>query len=245
MKPVLLAAGLFFFIAAQSQKNQPKLEAYVAPGFFFETISRDSLIPAHQQAHSRLGNVISYAVQLALPLENQQWSVKGGVGFSQRHYSITKYTLDDFFVSLFPFGSQRRDSFNLRHVRFTNNYFQVPVSFSYTVTKPEHNFHLAFGLNLRSDFLTQSKADIIFDSVYKVPTSADIIYAKTIYTDKASKFVFTVEPYMEGSFSVDKNLGFFFQFRPFSFYSDGLDKRLTTRTVEVFSFTFGAFYSLK
>ena len=190
MKPVLLAAGFFFFIGAQSQNIQPKLEAYVAPGFFFETISRDSLIPAHQQAHSRLGDVVSYAMQLSLPLENPQWSIKGGLGFSQRHYSITKYTLDDFFVSLFPFGSQNRDSFNLRHVRFTNSYFQVPLSFAYTVTKPGHNFQFAFGLNLRSDFLTQSKADIIFDSAYKVPTSADIIYAKTIYTDKCFKICF-------------------------------------------------------
>jgi hypothetical protein len=246
MKPILIVASFFFFICAQSQTNSPKIEAYVAPGFFFEQLSKDSLVPPDRRDHDRLGDVVSYAIQAAIPLKNERWTIKAGVGFSQRHYSLNKYDIGDVFIILFSFGFQLpRDSFNLRYVRFTNNYFQVPVSFSYTVTKPEHNFQLAFGLNFRSDFLTQSKAEIIFDSTYKVPTRADIIHAKTIYTHNASKFVFTAESYMEGSFSVHKNLGLLFQFRPFSFYSGGLDKRLTTSTMEVFSFTFGAFYSLK
>jgi hypothetical protein len=130
-------------------------------------------------------------------------------------------------------------------VKFTNNYLQVPISFSYSLTRPSHNFQLAVGLNFRNDFLTQSNARVIFDSVYKTPTQSDINQAKTIYTKSASKFVFTAESYIESSFSVYKNVGFLFQFRPFSFYSSDLDKRLTTSTVELFSFTFGAFYSLK
>ena len=50
--------------------------------------------------------------------------------------------------------------------------------------------------------------------------------------------------FFECSFNMYKKIGGFIQFRPLSFYSSALDKRLTTST-ELFSFTFGAFYSLK
>ena len=71
------------------------MEAYVAPGFFLNPPSNDSLIPAHEKSTDRIGDVTSYAIQLALPLKNKRWTVKAGAGFSQRHYSISKYTLDD------------------------------------------------------------------------------------------------------------------------------------------------------
>jgi len=213
---------------------------------FFEQLSNDELVPPHRQNHSRLGDVVSYAVQVATPMKNQRFTIKAGIGFSQRHYSLNKYSLDDFFISLFLFDSPlRRDSFSLSYVRFTNNYLQVPVSCSYTLTRPKHNFQLATGINLRSDFLVGRKANVIFDSIYKIPQQSDIIASKKLYTGNASTFVFTAEPYIEGSFAIHKNLGMLFQFRPFSFYSSKLDRRLTTSTVELFSFTFGAFYSLK
>lgn len=246
MKLILLAIFLSSFIYAQAQYTTPRIEAYVAPGLFSEQLSNDALIPPNRNNDSRIGDVVSYGVQFATPLKNQRFTIKAGLGFSQRHYSITKYTLGDVLFSLFLFGSPYRgDTFNLSYVRFTNNYLQVPLSCSYTLTRPRHNFQLAAGLALRSDFLTGRKVQIIFDSVYKIPQPRDIEIAKEMYTRNASTFVFTAEPYLEGSFSLYKKIGLFFQFSPLSYYTSPLDKRLTTSSVEFFSFTFGAFYSLK
>ena len=246
MKNILVIIFLCFCIYSKAQDIKPQLQVYAAPGFFFEQLSRDSLVPTEKRNHSRLGDVASYAAQVAVPLKNQRWLIKAGVGFSQRHYSLSKYSIGDFITSLFLFDSPlRRDSFAINYVRFTNNYFQVPVSFAYMLNKPANGFHVYAGLNFRADFLLKSKAEIDFDSLFKIPATSDIITAQKVYTANATKFVFTVEPYIEGAFIIHKNIGAFIQFRPLSFYSSSLDKRLTTSTGELLSFTFGATYSLK
>ncbi len=246
MKYILPVIFLSFCMHVDAQNIKPQIQVYAAPGFFFEQLSSDSLVPPEKRKHSRLGDVASYAMQVAVPLKNQRWLIKGGVGFNQRHYSMSKYSLDDFLVSLFLFDSPlRRDSFALTYIRFTNNYFQVPVLFAYMLNKPNGNFHLYAGINLRGDFLTKSKAEVRFDSTYKIPATADINAAQKVYTANASKFVFTIEPYIEGSFTIYKKIGAFIQFRPLSLYSSPLDKKLTTSTGELLSFTFGASYSLK
>ena len=246
MKYFLLAAFLFGFIFSKAQYVNPKLELHITPGLFSEQLSNDALIPPNRTNDNRIGDVVSYAVQYAMPLKNQRFTIKAGIGFSQRHYSLNKYSFGDFLFGLFLFDSPYRgDTFNLSYVRFTNNYFQIPVSGSYTLTRPRHNFQLAVGLALSSNFLTSKKVKIIFDSTYKIPEQSDIDMANESYTHNTSTFVFTAQPYVEGSFSVYKKLGLLFQFGLPSYYSSSLDKRLTTSTVDIFSFTFGAFYSLK
>ena len=246
MKYFLLTAFLFVFIYSEAQYVNPKLEIHVTPGLFSEQLSNDALIPPNRTNDDRIGDVVSYVAQFASPLKNKRFTIKAGIGFSQRHYSLNKYSFGDFLFGLFLFDSPYHgDTFNLSYVRFTNNYFQIPVSASYTLTRPRHNFQLAVGLTLSSNFLINKKVKIIFDSAYKIPQPTDIELAKQAYTSNASKFVFTAQPYVEASFSIYKKLGLLFQFNMPSYYSSSLDKRLTTSTVEVFSFTFGAFYSLK
>lgn len=69
------------------------------------------------------------------------------------------------------------------------------------------------------------KAQVMFDSAYKIPQPEDIVAAKELYTNNASTFVFTAESFIEGSFPVYKDFGMMLQFRYFSFYSSPLDKR--------------------
>ncbi|WP_143075787.1 outer membrane beta-barrel protein [Parafilimonas terrae] len=244
MKSILTVSFALLYMYTQAQFNTPRIEAYVAPGLFFEKLSNDELVPPKRREVSRLGDVGLYGLQIAVPLKNQRFTLKSGAGFSQRHYSLNKYSLNDLIAMIIPFG-HGSDSFAINNVRFTNNYFQIPLSFSYTVSSPVHKFKLAFGLTLRPEFLLQSSAAVAFDSAYRIPQPADVITAKKLYTSNASKFLFTAESFVEGSFPVYKNTGMFFQFRPYSFYASPLDKRLTTSTIEAFSFTFGAFYSFK
>lgn len=246
MKHILTIVFLLSFITIQAQITVPRLEVCAAPGLFFEKLSTDNLVPAGRQNVSRLGDMFFCGMQFAAPLKNQRFTIKAGAGFSQRHYSLNKYGFDDFLVAIFSFGmASNTDTFSLSYVRLTNNYLQIPLSASYTVTNLNRRFQLAFGINLRNDFLTGRKAQVVFDSVYIIPQPADIVATKDLYTRNASTFVFTAESFVEGSFRVKNNFGMLFQFRPFSFYSSPLDKRLTTSTVEVFGFTFGAFYSFK
>jgi hypothetical protein len=245
VKLSLTAILVFILTTTNAQINQPKIEVSALPGLFFEQLSADSLVPPGRRNKTRLGDVTSYAIQVAVPLKNKRFTIKAGAGFSQRHYSLNKYGIGDIFTALFLFDSPARtDSFNLSYVRFTNNYFQVPVSASYTVTRPVKNFQLSFGLNLRSDFLIKSNPHVVFDSTYKTPSSPDIAMAKSIYARNATNYVLTIQPYMEGLFNVYKKLGLFFQFSLLS-ASTKLDTQLTTSTTGIFDFSFGAFYNLK
>ena len=105
MKYILVLIFLFFNSCIQAQNIKPKLEVYAAPGFFFEQLSGDSLVPPEKRNHARLGDISSFVLQAAVPLKNQRWLIKGGVGFSQRHYSLSKYSIGDFITSLFLFDS--------------------------------------------------------------------------------------------------------------------------------------------
>ncbi len=246
MKLILLGISLSFFICAEAQYTAPRIEASFAPGLFLEKLSNNALIPPNRNNDSRIGDVVSYGAQFAAPLKNQRFTIKAGLGFSQWHYDISRYNWGKVSSSLFIFDSPyRNDTFSLNYVHFTNNYLQVPLSGSYTLTRPQHNFQFSAGLTLKSEFLIKRKVEINFDSLYKIPQPGDIEMAKYMYTRNASTFVFIAEPYIEGSFSVYKKIGLFFQFSPLSYYTSPLDKRLTTSSVEFFSFTFGAFYSLK
>ncbi|MEP6466563.1 MAG: hypothetical protein ABJB05_09665 [Parafilimonas sp.] len=233
-------------LCANAQYKNPKLQVYITPGLNTVQLSDDDLIPPNRKNTSRIGDVVSVGLQIAAPLKNKRFAISGGLGFSQRHYSLNKYSFADFIADLFLFDSPyRNDTFNLSYVRFTNNYFQVPVSGTYMLTRPYHNFQLAVGLSLKFDFLIGKKATITFDETYNTPQTADIEAAKKTYTANTTGFVFTAAPYFESSFNVAKKTGLLFQFVLPSYYSSPLHKRLTTSTTEVFSFTFGAFYSLK
>ena len=96
MKPVLFA--IFFILSTyiQAQITTPRLEVFAAPGLFFEQLSNDELVPPGRQNNSRLGDVVSFGMQVAMPLKNQRFTLKGGAGFSQRHYSLNKYGLKIF-----------------------------------------------------------------------------------------------------------------------------------------------------
>lgn len=244
MKYIMPVICICFLTHAKCQNTKLKLEGYAAPGLFFEHFNNDSLIPPQKRNGTRLGDVTSYAVQAALPLKNEHWVLKAGIGFSQRHYSLNKYSLNDFFTAIFLFDSPpRRDSFNLSYIRFTNNYFQLPFSAAYVLNPANHRFQTEAGLNIRTDFLLKSNAALRFDSSYKIPLQSDLINVQHLYTANASKLIITLEPYIQTSFAIYKNLGIYMQFKPFSFYSYKLDKQFTASTNELLNFTFGISYS--
>src|ERR1700755_1448404 len=118
MKYFFLAAFLFVFIYAEAQYVNPKLEIHVTPGLFSEQLSNDALIPPKRINDDRIGDVVSYAAQYAMQLKNQRFTIKAGIGFSQRHYSLNKYSFGDFLFGLFLFDSPYHgDTFNLSYVR--------------------------------------------------------------------------------------------------------------------------------
>jgi hypothetical protein len=246
MKNIFTAIFLFVVFTANAQYKNPRIQAYISPGVTLVQLSHDDLVQAKKQGNSRVGDVLSLGLQAVLPLKNNRFAVSAGLGFSQRHFSINKYSLDDFFNSLFLFDYLNPgDSFQLTRVRFTNNYLQAPVAFSFTITKPKRNFQLATGLKLKPDFLISSQAQVDFDSTYRIPGAKDIKAAQKTYTANASRFIFTASPYFEATFNCPKKWGMLFDITLPSFYSTVVDKRLTKSSVELFSFTFGAFYSLK
>ncbi len=241
MKSTLTAFFFLLSIYTQAQSNTPRLEAYISPGLFFEELSNNELIPPDRRNGSRLGDNISYGLQVAVPMKNNHFTLRAGAGFNVRHYSLNKYSLIDLNFSLSP----EIDTFHLSHIYFKNNYSQIPLSFSYTIASNRKKFKLGFGLSLCFEFLLDKNVHVTFDSAYFIPQQTDIVAAKQLYAANTTKFVFTAASFVEGSFAFNKNTGLFFMFTPFSFYSSPLNKALTTSTMEIISFTGGLFYKFK
>lgn len=246
MKYICAVIFLFILSPVIAQYKNPKLQAYISPGITLVNLSQSNLIPPGKKNQTRIGDIFSCGVQFTSPLKNKRFALSYGAGFSQQHYSFSKYSIGDFITYLFLFDAPSNiDTFKINYVRFTNDYFDIPLSASFTITKPKHNFQLAAGISLRPGFLVYNKAQIEFDNTYNIPSAEQIIATKKDYTGNASKFVFTATPYLEASFNTYKNFGLLFRNNLPSFYSTPPDKQLTTSTIELFSFTFGAFYSLK
>ncbi|MBS1746641.1 MAG: outer membrane beta-barrel protein [Bacteroidetes bacterium] len=246
MKIICTVIFLFAFLPVIAQYKNPKLQAYISPGITLVQLSNNDLIPPGKKHQTRIGDIFSCGVQFTSPLKNKRFVLSYGAGFSQQHYSFSKYSIGDFITYLFLFDAPNNiDTFKINYVRFTNDYFDVPLSASFTITKPKRNFQLAAGLSLRPGFLVYNNARIDFDYTYNNPSSEQITATKKDYTDNASSFVFTATPYFEASFNTNKNFGLLFRSNLPSFYATPPDKQLTTSTIELFSFTFGAFYSFK
>lgn len=243
---LLVCIALLAAFNGFSQINSSRLEVIASPGLFLEQMNSDGLLPDNNKNESRLGDVVSYDLLYNFPLKNERWRIKAGAGFSQRHYSLTKYSFGDYFAAIIFFWDYYpSDTFALNYVRLTNNYFQLPVSIGYNFTRNRNmRFKLSAGLNFRSDFLLSSKAEVRFDSSYFIPQASDIPVVKSKYTAHAAKYVLSIEPYIENDFAVYKNLGLFLQFRPFSIYTSRLDHQFSSSTVDLFGFSFGAYYAV-
>ncbi len=241
---VLFIAILLAASAVQAQKLLPRLEAYTSGGLFFEKLNNDTLVPTARRNKQRLGDVSSLGLQVVLQPAKSRWLIKGGIGFSLRHYSMNKYSIGDFFTSLFLFDAPaRQDTTTISYVRLTNKYLQVPVTVAYTLAgSATSTATLTAGINLRSDFLLSSQAQINFDAAYQQPGAATVNSFKQLYTKQATKYVLTAEPYIQGTLLVHKGLGLFMQVRPFSFYTSRLDNRFTSSTAELFGGTVGVVY---
>lgn len=247
MRKTILVFCLLVSIKLTYAQNSQRLELYAAPGLFFEQLNSDSLVPPDRRNHSRLGDVVSYGLQYKIPFNNPRFSAKAGLGFSTGHFSLNKYSIDDLFIALFAFDSPpRKDTFAVSYVRLTNNYLQVPVSFAWSFSrKKSHNpVNASVGINIRSDFLLKSNAQVDVDSSFYRPTANSIEQLQQKYTSGATKYVLTIEPYLETSFNIYRGLGFYTQFRPISFYSMRLNKDYTSSTSELLGFTFGLYYNL-
>jgi len=179
-----------------------------------------------------------------VPLGKSRWMIKGGLGYTEKHYSINKYSLGDFFTDLFLFDTPPpRDTSSISFVRFTNQYLQVPFSVAYSCVRREHGLAtLAVGIDIRSDILLHSNAQIEFDDTYAQPTPATVNNFKQLYTEGATNYTVTVEPYLEVSFFVYKAIGMYVQAKPLSYYSSPLDKRFTSATAEAFKGNIGIMY---
>lgn len=242
-KYFFICISFFYTITGYSQSS--RLELYGATGLFNTQLSRDSLVPPDRRGKSRLGDVSSYGLQYSLPVGNKRWAIKGGVGYSVRHYSLNKYSVGDFFTAIFLFGGRpRSDTFQISYLRFTNKYVQVPLSFAYTISPNKYDrIKFTTGLQLRSDFLISSDAAPRFDSSVFIPAASDFGKVSDAYKKSASKYLLTAEPFIEADFILYQNWGMYLQLKPFSFYTSETDSKLTTSNAEFFGFGMGIFYN--
>lgn len=225
---------------AQTNSNQ-QIEVFEMPQLFTATLSSDSLVPPKQRKVSRLGDEAIFGFQYGRML-GKHFLIKAGIGFSTRHYSMTKYSIGDIIGDLFLFDSPpQHDSFPISRMQYTLHYFEVPINISYEKANRHAAVQFHYGLMTRLQFLTQSKAAITIDSSSFVSLD-HVAQAEKVYANDVNSFVFTIQPYADLSFRLYKGLQLYMRFSPFSFYSSSLNKRISTSQSEFFGVGLGITY---
>ncbi|MBE7174516.1 MAG: outer membrane beta-barrel protein [Williamsia sp.] len=246
---ICLPVFLLSAFACFSQLSSGGLEGYVTTGLFSARLSHDSTVPQRAQGHSRIGSLASYGVQYSVPA-GHGISLKAGVGYGTRKYSIVKYDANLFALVLVPIGIfpgrlYNSDTFPISRVQYNNRYVEVPLSFDYNVSKQKAALQVHFGLNVRLQFLTQTKTGITpYDEQVVVNNPELTRQAQDYYKADVRSFVYTFEPYMDVSCRLFKNFGSFYRMKPFSLYASALNKKTFRSQTEFLSLGGGVCYRL-
>ena len=211
-------------------------------GLFTANLSSDSLVPPKRRHTSRLGDGAQFAIQYGQRV-GRHITLKAGIGFSNREYSLVKYKVGDILSSIFIFDSPlHTDSFPIARVQYKLNYLDLSLSVAFEKGGEGRVVQAKCGLMARLQFLTHKQAIITPDDAPAISVPTNIALAEKAYTENVNAFVISFSPYCDVSFRVYKGVHVYYRLAPFSVYASSLDHRITTGQAEYVSNGVGISY---
>lgn len=228
MKFLLL---IFFSVIAFSSSAQIKKYSVLAEGGGAVSLfrfSKDSLVPPKRQGKTGVSSDGYAGVYFLFSLHNPAFKYKVGIGYTERGFTLNKYSFGDFFTSLFLFDSYgNSDSFHLQSVHIRNQYVNIPVGFSYRLSKNKRRICEVYtGIQLNSNILVTSNAAANFDSIYIIPTTSQKNAVEKRYAQTSGRFLVSLMPRMDLRFTVYRELGIDMTLFPFIFDINSSNKEL-------------------
>ncbi len=227
-----------------AQLNDGRIETYAAMGFFAASLTKDSLVPPKEKGKSRLGDMSCFGLQYDVPI-GSRISVKAGIGFSTRHFSLSKYNVGDFITAFFLFDSQfPNDTFPVSRIKYENHYVDVPLAFEINKGSRKAAVQIKYGATARLQFLIKSTAAVTFSTNTSATTAADKTAVQKAYTKEMNRVVFTLAPYMDISVRIYKKLGAGYSLSPVSVYASSLNSQIAKRQTEFLTGAVTVWYQL-
>jgi Outer membrane protein beta-barrel domain len=166
-------------------------------------------------------------VQSFFSLRNERVRVSAGLGFSQRHFSMSKFNAGDFILLIIPFATLK-DTAYLTKVRSTSQYINVPLGFEYRLSNnSNHRVTFFAGLRLINSFKISATTVATPDTVYFKPTSTQLSTIGNSYNNDINNYLLRIEPYLDMDIHFAKGYGMRMGLFPISFYVTPWSKKIT------------------
>jgi len=227
MKTFLLMLLLFCTISSEAQLKYERTE--IVTGGFINPFSytKDSMVLPRSRNKLSFGDEFNADLQVCFALPNKRFRVTGGVGYSQRHFSMNKFNVGDFVLLVIPFA-YKWDTAYLSRVRFTGQYINVPLGFECRLSATEkHRVTFFTGIRLISSIKIASSVDATADTNYFRPSVSQLNSIKDAYNNTLNSYLLRIEPYLDMDIYFVKGFGMRMGLFPLSFYATRWAQKLT------------------
>ena len=242
MKNYFLISILILAFNAEAQLNKFSASAEIIGGIGLVTYSNDSLVPPKRRGKSRFDDLSFINGYFSFSLRNPRYNFKTGIGYSHRDFQLNKNNLGDFFIAIFSFGSNPSDTFKIQQVKMNSQYLNVPIGFSYRLTKDKNKVvEFRVGLQVNSSFLVGQQVTVTFDPFYFTPTPQQAIEIEKEYAATERTFVISIQPRMDLRVRIYRNMGLFTNLQPVIINLKSYNTRLV-KTRSYSSASFGVYF---
>ncbi|MGG9963644.1 hypothetical protein [Ferruginibacter sp. SUN106] len=227
MKSFLLCLliGCSLHAAAQIKYERTAL----ITGAFFDPYSHtsDSMVFPRNRNKLSFGDEVNIDLQSFFSLRNERLRLSAGVGFSQRHFSMSKFNAGDFILLFIPFATYK-DTAYLTKVRSSSQYINVPLGFEYRLSNSDNRTVTLFaGLRLINSFKIAATTVATPDTNYFRPNSTQLSAINNSYNNDINSYLLRIEPYLDMDIHFAKGYGMRLGLFPISFYVTPWSKKIT------------------
>ncbi|GAB2815126.1 hypothetical protein [Ferruginibacter profundus] len=198
-------------------------------GAFIDPYSHtsDSMVMPRNRNKLSFGDEFNIDLQSFFSLRNKRLRVSAGLGFSQRHFSMSKFNAGDFILLFIPFATFK-DTAYLTKVRSVSQYVNVPLGFEYRLSGNENKRVTVFaGLRLINSFKVAASTIATPDTSYFRPSSTQLSSISDAYNNDINNYLLRIEPYLDMDIHIARGYGVRLGLFPIGFYATPWSKKIT------------------
>jgi hypothetical protein len=230
MKTLILPVCLLYSIFSAAQQSPFKIKSFETSfygGIAFHSLTKDSLIPDRRRGGTNVGTNYTGYASVGLATKNPNLELRVGLGYSEKQFGINKYSLTSFLM----FFNRTKDTFHINQIKLKGSYLSVPLGVFYNLARKNGPVQVKVGVQLYPYFNLSKKGQIIFDSLYKIPTAVEQSDANQQYAVTLTSFSMALQPRIDLYFRLYEGFGISADIFPFSTYINSNDRRLIGRSM--------------
>lgn len=230
MQRVFLLLYVFLFSGlVQAQHTTPAIKADISGLLYFTKFQQDSLVPTNRRSKTGFITEVLTNTYVDLPFKNPRLVLRTGVGFSRKEMVLNKYSLGDVLFLLLPLAGRSSDSFRLLSIRYQYDYLNLPAGLFWRLAKNRKNwFQAQVGLQVNAGFRMNENITLRSDPAYIPLSPIEEELLRKIYRAGAAAIVVGLQPRLDLSARIYKNLGIFYSVQVYTLQLNSFHQRMAS-----------------